>query len=151
VQDGVIRVEYVAGKELVKKTKERIEMEREEAEERMKRKMSEIKEEKEKARTIKESSKRLLGVNYIDTDDMKEIEAIGRESVKEEPDKFSVLIGRGIVFGIKGEKCKENIEKIVKEAAKIMGGSAGGRDNEFKGGGPLKNKGKEAYDKIKKL
>jgi hypothetical protein len=32
-----------------------------------------------------------------------------------------------------------------------MGGFAGGRDNEFKGGGPLKNKGKEAYDKIKKL
>jgi alanyl-tRNA synthetase len=149
VQDGVIRVEYVAGKELVKKTKERIEMEREEAEERMKRKMSEIKEEKEKARTIKESSKRLLGVNYIDTEDMKEIEAIGRESVKDEPEKFSVLIGKGIVFGIKGEKCTKDIEKIVKEVAKIMGGSAGGSGNEFKGGGPLKDKGKEAFEKIK--
>jgi hypothetical protein len=30
-----------------------------------------------------------------------------------------------------------------------MGGSAGGKGNEFKGGGPLKEKGKEAFEKLK--
>ena len=99
--------------------------------------------------SIKESSKRMFGINYVDTEDMKELEIIGSESVGEEPEKFSVLIGRGVVYGVKGDKCKEEIEKMVKEAAKIMGGSAGGRDNEFKGGGPLKDKGKEAFEKVK--
>jgi len=149
LQDGVIRVEYVAGKDSVKKTKERIVKENKLAEERYKKKIEEMKKEKEKVKSLKESSRKMFGVNYIDTEDMKEIEVIGRESVKEEPEKFSVLIGRGIIYGIKGEKCKDEIEKIVKEAAKIMGGSAGGRGNEFKGGGPLKDKGKEAFEKVK--
>jgi len=148
VQDGVIRVEYVAGKELVKKTKERIAKENKIAEERYKKKIEEIKEEKEKIKSLKESSKKMLGINYIDTEDMKEIETIAKESVKASND-YSIIIGKGIVFGIKGEKCKKNIEKIVKEAARIMGGSAGGRGNEFKGGGPLKEKSKEAYEKLK--
>ena len=148
VQDGIIRVEYVAGKDLVKKTREKILVEKRLSEERLKKKMKEISEEKNKIKTLKEKSKRLFGVNYIETEDMKEIETIARESVKEEPKKFSVLIGKGIVFGIKGEECKEDIERIVKEAAKIMGGSAGGKGNEFKGGGPLKDKGKEAFKKL---
>ena len=80
---------------------------------------------------------------------MKELQIIARKSVKEEPDKFSVLIGKGIVVGIRGERCKADIEKIVKESAKIMGGSASGHGNEFKGGGPMKERGKEAYDKLK--
>jgi alanyl-tRNA synthetase len=151
VQDGVIRVEYVAGKDLVKKTREKILVEKKISEERLKRKMKEITEEKNKIKNLKEKSKKLFGVNYMETEDMKEIETIARESIKEEPEKFSVLIGKGIVFGIKGENCKKNIEKIVKEAAKIMGGSAGGKGNEFKGGGPLKEKGKEAFEKVKEL
>ena len=151
VQDGVIRVEYVAGKDLVKKTKEKILVEKKLSEERLEKKMREIMEQKNKIKILKEESKRLFGINYIDTEDMKEIETVARESVKAEPDNYSIIIGRGIVFGIKSEKCTKDIEKIVKEAAKIMGGSAGGRGNEFKGGGPLKDKGKEAYDKIKKL
>jgi alanyl-tRNA synthetase len=149
MQDGVIRVEYVAGKELVKKTKEKIAEENKLAEKRYKKKIEEMKNEKEKVKTLKENSRKMFGVNYVDTEDMKELEVIGRESIRDEPEKFSVLIGKGVVFGIKGEKCKEDIEKIVKEIAKIMGGSAGGSGNEFKGGGPFKNKGKEAFDKFK--
>ena len=98
---------------------------------------------------MKKESQKLLGVNYVDTEDMKEIETVAKESVKEEPDKYSIIIGNGIVFGIKGKNCKENVEKIVKEIAKIMGGSAGGSGSEFKGGGPLKNKGMEAFKKFK--
>jgi len=150
MQDGVIRVEYVAGKDLVKKTKEKILVEKKLSEERLEKKMREITEQKNKIKILKEESKRLFGINYIDTEDMKELEVFGRESVKDEPEKFSVLIGKGIVFGIKGEKCTKDIEKIVKEVAKIMDGSAGGSGNEFKGGGPLKKKGKEAFEKIKK-
>jgi alanyl-tRNA synthetase len=149
VQDGVIRVEYVAGKELVKKTKERILKENKLAEERYKKKIEEIVKIKDKVKALKISPKKMFGVNYIDTEDMKELEVIGRESIRDEPEKFSILIGNGVIYGVKGEKCKEDIEKIVKEAAKIMGGSAGGRDKEFKGGGPLKDKGKEAFEKVK--
>jgi len=150
MQDGVIRVEYVAGKEQVAKTKRELKEQKKIEEERFERKKREIEEEKQKVKSLKESSKKMFGVNYVDTEDMKKLEIIGRESVKDEPEKFSVIIGKGIVFGIRGEKCKENIERIVKEAARIMGGSSGGRDNEFKGGGPLKEKGNEAFEKLKK-
>lgn len=156
IQDGVIRVEYVSGKDLVKKTKEKISRENKLAEERYKKKLHEIKEEKEKIIGLQQAVRMTatevkLGINYISTEDMKEIETIARESVKEKPEDYSIIIGKGIVFGIKGEKCKKDIEKIVKETAKIMGGSAGGSGNEFKGGGPLKEKSKEAYEKVKDL
>jgi alanyl-tRNA synthetase len=149
MQDGVIRIEYVAGKDLVKKTKERLLMEKRLAEERLRKKEKEILEEKSRLRSLKEESRKLFGVNYVDTEDMKEIETIAQESVKEDSTKCSIIIGKGIVFGIRGKDCKEDVEKIVKEIAKVMGGSAGGSGNEFKGGGPLK-KGREAFEKLKK-
>ena len=149
VQDGVIRVEYVSGKELVKITKERILRENKLVEERYKKKLHEIKEEKEKIKEVKKKSGQMTGINYVDTEDMKEIETIARESVKNHSNEYSILIGNGIVFGIKGIDCKENVEKTVKEAAKIMGGSAGSSGDEFKGGGPLKENSKKAYEKVK--
>jgi alanyl-tRNA synthetase len=149
MQDGVIRIEYVAGKDLVKKTKKRLLMEKKLAEERLRKKENDILEEKSRIRGLKEESQKLLGVNYVDTEDMKEIETVAKESVKE-ADKYSIIIGNGVVFGIKGKDCKEDIGKIVKEIARIMGGSAGGSGNEFKGGGPMKGKGKEAFEKFKK-
>jgi alanyl-tRNA synthetase len=151
IQDGVIRLEYVAGKDLVAKTREELEEKKSLDEQRLKKKMEEFRREKEMIKSMKKSLNKMLGVNYVDTEDMKELQVIGRESVKGEPDKFSVLIGRGIVVGVRGEKCKVDVEKIVKEATRIMGGSASGRDNEFKGGGPLKDKGKEAFEKVKNL
>ncbi len=151
IQDGVIRIEYVAGKELVEKAKREKEEKEREKKEILKRKLLRIKEEKEKIRLLKKKRIRLFGINYIETEDMKELEIIGKESIKEDPTKYSILIGRGIVFGIRGEKCNVNIEPIVKEIAKIMGGSAGGKGNEYKGGGPLKEKGKEAFKKVSEL
>lgn len=149
MQDGIIRIEYVAGKELVKETKEKIVKEKKTSKERLEKKEKEIIEQKNKIKSLKESSKKFFGVNYIDTEDMKELETIARESVKDDPSNYSILIGSGVVFGIKGKNCKEDVEKIVKDIAKIMGGSAGGSGNEFKGGGPLKDKGKEAFEKFK--
>ena len=148
MQDGIVRLEYVAGKELVEKTKKELEKMRKEEKDRLEKKLGEIETEKKKIKELKESGKILFGVNYVDTDAMKELEAIGLNSVKKNPTKYSVLIGNGIVFGIRGERCKDKIENIVKEAARIMGGSAGGSANEFKGGGPLKEKGKEAFKKL---
>ena len=55
------------------------------------------------------------------------------------------------MFGIRGENCDKKIEGPVLKAAEIMGGKAGGKGNEFKGGGPLLNKSKEAFEKAKEL
>jgi alanyl-tRNA synthetase len=156
MQDGIIRLEYVAGKELVEKTKKDLKEQKLLEAERQKKKMSEIEKEKEKYMALQQAVRMtaievMLGINYKNTEDMKEIETIGKESIKEKPYDYSVIIGKGIVFGIKGEKCKVDVEKLVKEAAKTMGGFAGGSKNEFKGGGPLKEKSKEAYEKIKNI
>ncbi|OGI12254.1 alanine--tRNA ligase [Candidatus Micrarchaeota archaeon RBG_16_36_9] len=149
MQDGVIRIEYVAGKELVRETRERIKTEKKLEEEHLEKKQREIEEQKGKIKKLKEKSKSLFGVNYVDTEDMKEIETIAQESVKEDSTKCSIIIGNGVVFGIRGKDCKEDVLNTVKEIAKVMGGSAGGSGNEFKGGGPLKNKGREAFEKFK--
>ncbi len=87
---------------------------------------------------------------YIEKADMKVLQNIGRKFVEEDPVSCVVLVSDGIVFGIKGKNCKEDVEKAVKAAASVMGGSAGGKE-EIKGGGPLKEKSKEAYEKAKKL
>jgi len=89
-------------------------------------------------------------VQYIHGVDMKVLQSIGRKIVEENPKTCVLLISDGMVFGIRGKDCKENIEKAAKEAASVMGGSAGGKE-ELKGGGPLKDKSKEAYEKAKKL
>ena len=89
-------------------------------------------------------------VQYVPGADMKVMQNIGRKIVEEDPKACVVLISDGVVFGIKGKECKKDIEKAVKEAASIMGGSAGGRE-ETKGGGPLKERSKEAYEKAKKM
>ncbi len=148
IQDGIIRLEYVAGKTLVSKKQQEIEAERKLEEKTREKKIKEFEEKKEKMKEIKKEKRVLLGIHYIDTDDMNELEVLGKESVKTDPKLYSVLIGNGVVFGVGGEKCKVDVENIVKSVAKIMGGSAGGSKNEFKGGGPLKEKSKEAYEKV---
>ena len=45
---------------------------------------------------------------------------------------------------------QQDISKAVNEAATVMGGSAGGTD-EMKGGGPLKEKSNEAFERVKKM
>lgn len=151
IQDGVIRLEFVAGKDLVEKTKKRIDEEKRKIKEYEKRKKRIIIESKARIAKYKKEKTPEENIIYRDTEDMKELEVIGQKAVKKDPSRYMILIGNGIVFGIRGNKCKKNIKPIVKEIAEIMGGSAGGFKNEFKGGGPLKNKGKEAYEKFKKL
>jgi len=151
VQDGIIRLEYVAGKDLAEKKREEIQKIKEEEEAIRKKKLRGFKEEKEKLKKLKRDRKVLLGIHFIETEDMKELEILGKESVKTNPKLYSVLIGYGIVFGIRGDGCKVDVEDVVKKVAKIMGGSAGGSKNEFKGGGPFKEKSKEAYEKVKDL
>jgi alanyl-tRNA synthetase len=93
-------------------------------------------------------SDRFYGINCIDTDDMKELETLARESVKREPSSYSILIGNGIVFGVKGKDCEEDIEKTVKEIAKLIDVSVGGSGNEFKSVGSSKEDAKEVYKKF---
>jgi alanyl-tRNA synthetase len=149
IRSGAIRLEFVAGKRLVGETKERIANEKKNSQESYEKKMAAMREEKEKIKSLKGNSQRLFGINYVDTVDLRELQVIGRESVKQEPDNFSVLIGNGVVFGIRGARSQENIENTVLEAAKLMGGSASSSGNEAKGGGKFKDRGKEIYDKLK--
>jgi alanyl-tRNA synthetase len=151
MQDGVIRLEYVAGKELVEKTRKDLEARSMTQEERYRKKMEGIENEKQREKSLKQSAKKMLGINYVDSGDMKELEIIATESVKNEPEKFSVLIGNGVVYGIKGDKCSEDIEKIVTEAVRMMNGRAGGKQNRFMGGGQIKDNGKEVFEKLKKF
>jgi len=147
IQDGIIRLEFVAGKDLIEKTKKELENQKLKLQEAYKNKKAKLAETKLKIQKIKEKIKPLYGLNYVNTNDMKELEVIGKESFKRNPNNYSILVGNGIVFGIGKDKI---VEKLVKEIARLMGGSAGGSGNEYKGGGPLKVKSKEIYNKLKK-
>lgn len=150
-QDGVIRLEYVAGNELVAKTAKELEVRKAREKEVAEKKIASYREKKEKIKALagKVSIPKENFV-YKDTEDMKELEIIGRAAIKENPARSIILFGKGIVAGFKGRKSKKDVEKAVKEAAKIMGGSAGGKGEEFKGGGPHKEKSKEAFNKFKR-
>ena len=140
IRSGAIRIEFVAGKRLVGETKERIANEK---------KIAAVREEKEKIKSLKCNSQNLFGINYVDTSDLRELQVIGRESVRQEPDKYSILIGNGVVFGTRGARSQDNIENIVLEAAKMMGGAASASGNEVKGGGRIKDNGRGIYDRLK--
>lgn len=167
-QDGVIRLEYVAGQKVLEELKKKEEILRKTAEvlntdmdklvktaERM---ASEWKAQRKEIERLKKGiAKKVLGkesVQMISKADMKMLQNIGRRKVKNDPSSCVVLLSEGMVFGIRGSKCEkteEEIRKIVEEASKIMGGKAGGRNNEYKGGGPRKDKTEEAYKKVKKM
>ncbi len=148
IQDGVFRIEFVAGHEAIKKMKEKIEKLRNEEAYFSEKKKKEFEKKKELLKTAKRKIEPMFGVNYIDTDDMK-VADLYTKFVEKDSDKYLVLIGNGFVLGIKGSKCKTDIEKIVKEIAIGFGGKAGGRDNVFRGGGPKKELAKKIYEKFK--
>ncbi len=81
-------------------------------------------------------------VEYIPGATMELLEEIGNK-LRKQGVETCVLVSDGIVYGF-GNK------EAVADAAKIMGGSAGGKD-EFKGGGPLKERAKEAFEHVRKL
>jgi len=146
VQDGIYRIEFVAGHDLVKKTKEKWKDLREKEQEELQKKKERIDAEKEKLKSVE--AKIMYGINYVDTENIKELEIHGQNSIKQDNTKWVVLIGNGCVYGAKGSESDYDVEKVVKKAAEIMGGKAGGRGNEFRGGGPLKAKGREAVERL---
>jgi alanyl-tRNA synthetase len=88
---------------------------------------------------------------YIPNVDMRILENIGRSIVSKDPKACSLLVSEGVVFACRGEKCECNVEAAAKEAARVMGGSAGGRDPEWRGGGPLRDRARDAFEAAKKL
>ncbi|MCD6476804.1 MAG: alanine--tRNA ligase [Candidatus Aenigmarchaeota archaeon] len=146
VQDGIYRLEFVAGNKLVKKTIEKWENIRKKEKQELEKKKKRIEEEKKKLKEIKKNIDNIISennieinkINKVNTDNIKVLEEIGRKLVDKYSSDYIVLVGLGFVYGIKGEKCTEDIESIVKIIASKMGGSAGGRNNEFRGGGPKK-------------
>ncbi len=92
---------------------------------------------KDKASNISEDT-----VQKIAAPDMKLMQEIARRVAKKKG--YCVVIAPGQVVGV-GEKVK----KAVQKAAEMFGGQAGGKNKEYKGGGPNKNKTEAAYELVK--
>ncbi|NYZ79737.1 hypothetical protein H0N95_00630, partial [Candidatus Micrarchaeota archaeon] len=90
-------------------------------------------------------------VIFLENANFKLMQEAGRKKVRENPETFSVIVTNGSIFGIGGEQCPVNVEHYVKTGSEMLGGRYGGKNNEFSGGGPLKEKSRDAYEKIKKM
>ncbi len=176
IQDGVVRIEFVAGKKLIEETKKKMmeeEFEKkkaigakilalnkdadlrdktlEELEEMLRHELKKKeKEEKEKAKSIEGT-----GLLFCPDASMKAMQEAGRRLIKEKPEEFVIIIGNGVVYGARGEECPVDIEPLVMKAAEIIGGKAGTtpslKGKEFKGGGPLKENSEKAFEELKKM
>jgi alanyl-tRNA synthetase len=91
------------------------------------------------------------GVKYLPNADMGLLQGTGAKTIKTNPSSYSILVSEGLVFAVVGPSCTADIEAAVQAAARTMGGKAGRKGNEWKGGGPLKDKAKEAYEAAKKI
>ena len=172
IQDGVIRLEYVAGFEKIKETLEKMKEDDSNKTNILIRKIVELNEKAEtdgktyeqlediyKSELKSQKEKTKQNANIIDVSEdvsfvdasFKEIQEAGRKKVKDNPESFAVIIGQGTVFGIRGSDCSVDVERFVKVASEVLGGKYGGKDVEFTGGGPLKEKSKEAYEKAKAM
>ncbi len=171
IQDGVVRIEFVAGKKAIE---EALQKEREEhlkkvnalikkitalnpsfkfSKESIEELESILKKELKKKRKEKKelNFEAKEGVNFIDTDNMGVLQKIGREFVEKNKDKSIILIGRGVVFGIKGEDSKVEVKEAVEKAVEVFGGKAGTVGREVKGGGKLREKAEEAFKKAEEV
>jgi len=112
-----------------------------------------IKKEVEQIEKSKASELEDKPILFIEQPDMKLLQEAGRKRVTANDENFFIGIAPGTVYGIRGENCVVNVEALVKKAAEIMGGKAGSgkNENEFKGGGPLKEKSEQAFEEIKKM
>ncbi|RLG21269.1 alanine--tRNA ligase [Candidatus Micrarchaeota archaeon] len=179
IQDGVIRIEFSAGKEMIAKLmkrmkeekdkekaawlkrvelliaekemltgkKERIDVEGKDLDSIIKIWKQLSKElEKEKKRKASELSEET--VQIIDVADMKLMQEIARKVAKKKA--YCVVLAPGQVIGVDNKSGKP-VKEAVEKAAEIMGGKAGGKGNEWKGGGPEKNKYKEAFNQVRKI
>ncbi len=165
-QDGVIRVEYVAGDAVRKLLNEKMKKLEETAriirssEEKLISKAQKMQQEwKEQRKQIESLRKKIARgttqknepIMYMEKATMELMNKVADEKIKEEPTSHIVIITEGSVVGKKGPKSKANIEKPVKKAAQMMGGSAGGTKHDVKGGGPKKKEAKKAYEELKKM
>ena len=167
IQDGVVRIEFVAGEKAINEAEEKEFQQKQkllnslvkkiislnsnfvygnqseaELEEILKKELK--KKRKEKKEVVFEAKE---GVNFVDTDNMGVLQKIGREFAEKNKGSCVVLVGRGVVFGVKAEACGEKVEDAVKAAAEVFGGKIGVVGSEVKGGGKLKNKAEEAFKK----
>ncbi|MBU5575402.1 MAG: alanine--tRNA ligase [Candidatus Aenigmatarchaeota archaeon] len=143
IQDGQIRLEFVAGNKLIEKTLEelnkRIEMEKHIAEE----KKAAWEKQKEIIKRAREESEKYEPnkILFLSGKTMNEIQEIGRKLVSRDKTAYSILVSENIVFGILGEDFSGNqqeIENKIIDIARKMGGSVGRKNREWKGGGPKK-------------
>ncbi|HDM25115.1 MAG TPA: hypothetical protein ENG24_00755 [Thermoplasmatales archaeon] len=91
-----------------------------------------------------------LIADVLDIDE-KTLASIADNIVSKE--KAVVVLGNKNGFIICASNREINIDciKIIREAAKLLGGGGGGKPNLAQGGGPLKHKIKEAVETGKKL
>ena len=170
IQDGVVRIEFVAGEKAIKEAEEKEEREKQKLLDSLIKKISALnpgfayenqseeelelilkKELKKKRKEKKQVNFEVKeGLNFVETDNMGVLQKLGREFAEKNKGECVVLIGLGIVFGIKSKDCGFDVESVVGEAASLMGGKSGGVGSEFKGGGPLRDKAKEAFLILKK-
>ena len=160
IQDGVIRIEYVAGKGLVKKTKEKIKEEKVKRKKEYEEKMKEIKKLRELKNKLKDGEEKFIFekskgkrflIKEIKDKSMKELQEISRELSTE--DTVILLFGiseKIFVFGSTGEKTGVDIGKIVVEVCEELGGRGGGTAGMAQGFGTNIKKLKEVVEKVRK-
>ncbi|MFH0987096.1 MAG: alanine--tRNA ligase [Candidatus Micrarchaeota archaeon] len=177
IQDGVIRIEFVAGNEAIKDYEELSDTEEDEKTATLMKKILEMnsnlrlgdkslreldgiyREEFKKIRkeSISKASEYKLedNVEFIGHADMKMLQEIGRKRIKEDSKAGVVLISTGMVYAVRGTECPHNIKAMAEKAASILGGKIGETKiydhMEWKGGGPDKGKSEEAYQAVKKM
>ncbi len=181
IQDGIVRIEFVAGHEVVEKEKQKKRKEKEKRKDALLKRAVKLTNEifklggklpeenlrklqaEEILEKIKELEKQLVRLKeektlkteydypvvQVNEPDMKVLEKIGGKLLQKFG--YGVVIGPGVVFGVKTPESQARVEEAVKKAAEVMDGKAGGKGNEWKGGGPEKEKFKEAAEIVKRF
>lgn len=171
IQDGVIRFELVAGRDLVEKSKREEKLNAKNELASWKEKLAAVRKQvaelggkpgkavpagierlvvewRKEGKRLEQLRKRFLTVvdepvQLVDTGDMRVLQEMGDKLTEE--NGYCVLIGKGVVFARGSGRSSVDVGSLAKLAAVVMGGGAGGRGNEFKGGGPLQDKSGAAY------
>jgi len=153
IQDGVLRLEFVAGNDLCTKIRRLISQKEKAEKQRIARKMRAKEKKKELEKKAKELAKMLKPNNiiYIPKKSMSELKTIAQLLVKDESKDFIFLISDGIFFGKKGKFCRIDLENLAKKSAKAFGGNYGKTKNVYSGGGPEKTKGRELEKCLKNI
>ncbi len=177
IQDGVVRLEFAAGKaafryiknreKLLKEASEVLSVNPEQLPETVKRFFREWKEQRKeiqklkdeiarlKKAGLKDSFKKINSAQYL----VASIEADLEECIKTarslaEENKAVLLLGlddKVSVVGSRGEKLKLNMAEVVREVAKLLGGGGGGKPEFAQGAGRNKEKVEEALSLAERM